>query len=130
MEKLSIEERLRERHPNLMRDVTCGCFCGEGWFDLIDSLLTDIESLNQDKSIKVNQIKEKFGGLRIYLNHYGEDMTIASRISDLINIARAASTTTCESCGTWVKTGPTSGYPNKHWIKTYCPDCRTILDLI
>ena len=84
-----------------MRDVTCGCFCGNGWFKLIDELLTDIESLNPDESIKVDQIKEKFGGLRIYLNHYGEDDKIADQILDLIGMAEVYSTAVCESCGIW-----------------------------
>jgi|LakMenEpi03Aug12_release.lakeMendotaPanAssembly.Ray.scaffolds.fasta_scaffold88584_5 hypothetical protein len=58
--------------------------------------------------VKFDQIKEKFGGLRIY--HYGGD----DYAEGLIDMAEAMSYKICEVCGN-------KGYPNKDgWIKTTC----------
>lgn len=55
------------------------------------------------------QVKEKFGGLRFYVNR-GTDAIYA-----LINMAEVLSLKTCEVCG-----GKPGGESNKGWLKTTC----------
>jgi len=127
MKGKTIERRLKDNHPHLMRNVTYGCSCGDGRFELIDKMLTSIESLNQDGSIRIEQIKEKAGSLYVYVNHYGEDEIIAYKILDLFKSIRKQSWITCESCGICKQS---NRIKDKHWMNTLCQDCRTIFDLI
>jgi hypothetical protein len=62
-----------------------------GWFPLIKDLIEDLIKLGWDK--QVCQVKEKFGGLRFYIN-YGSD-EIFKRISE----AEKLSYKICETCG-------------------------------
>jgi len=102
-----------------------GIETGAGWFDILKSLCYEIkqyeEHLVNESSqrykkdyvpVKFDQIKEKFGGLRIYYSG-GDDF-----IDGLISMAEAISYKTCESCGN-------KGKPNESgWIVTLCEDCR------
>lgn len=62
-----------------------------GWLGIIERLISDLIELGWDK--QVTQVKEKFGGLRFYINSGNED--IWKRIS----LAEQASYITCEKCG-------------------------------
>jgi NADH pyrophosphatase NudC (nudix superfamily) len=114
--------------------MTWGCECGLGWYDILSSLCwmlnkheeniseriairnkyqkpNDESDLNYE-SVKFDQIKEKFGGLRIY--HSGGD----DYIDGLIGMAESFSYKICEVCGE-------RGKPNKGgWIVTLCDKCR------
>lgn len=120
-----------------------GIEIGNGWYDILSSLCWRIqdheenikwqreykEKQNQDIKkdfsieiieederyfpVKFDQIKEKFGGLRIYYS--GGD----SYIHGAISMAEEISYKICEVCGN-------SGKPNKGgWIVTLCENCRT-----
>lgn len=91
--------------------------CGKGWDKLIKPLFDYIESYNQNKNdedkIQVLQVKEKFGGLRFYVNIEPQELT------EMIRLAENASFETCEFCGTTTNVGHTcSG-----WITTCCLQC-------
>lgn len=91
--------------------------CGKGWWPLIDKVAAAIDSFNaahQESSIEVSQIKQKFGGLRIYHHNAPED------IRKLIDEAIEASWHTCERCGA------TEGIITnlEGYRLTLCPDCR------
>lgn len=58
------------------------------------------------------QVKEKFGGLRIYARGYDE------YVSGLLSMADAMSYITCEDCG---KPGKRGG---SGWVATLCDECR------
>lgn len=60
---------------------------------------------------KAMQVKEKFGGLRFYMNYYVEDL------EDLISEAESQSYNICEKCG---KPGKSR---EGGWIVTLCDDC-------
>jgi hypothetical protein len=62
-----------------------------GWLQLIKDLITDLIALGWDK--QVCQVKEKFGGLRFYINSGSDE--IFKRISEAEN----QSYETCEVCG-------------------------------
>jgi hypothetical protein len=85
---------------------------GDGWFDLIWMLSLAIEDeLKQhaDPNFAVVQVKEKFGGLRYYINGPNE------RIHKLVALTERASELTCEVCGGWGKTRRRGC-----WLKTLC----------
>jgi hypothetical protein len=63
-------------------------------------------------SIKISQIKEKFGGLRFY--YYGGD----KYIDGLTSFAESLSYKICEQCGTTINVGSTQG-----WMCVVCEDC-------
>jgi hypothetical protein len=65
--------------------------CDSGWYQLIKDLITDLIELGWNK--EVCQIKEKFGGLRFYINEASDEMH--ARISK----AEDLSYQTCEVTG-------------------------------
>ena len=97
--------------------------CGDGWIPLIEEAKTIIAKYNQKlkeedldtEPLEFIQIKEKWGGLRIYLNYY------VPEIADQIHELESKSLNICEHCGTNknVKRDWTHG-----WIMTLCGKCR------
>lgn len=65
--------------------------CGSGWYELIKNLIQDLLTLGWNK--EVCQVKEKFGGLRFYVNEG------SSEIYDRITKAEQDSYTICEVTG-------------------------------
>ena len=63
--------------------------------------------------VEIVQVKEKFGGLRFYING-GDDY-----IDGMIDLAETMSYKTCETCGSTKNVGRTT----KGWISTICKDC-------
>lgn len=84
----------------------------DGWLPLVKQLIKDLINAGWDR--KILQVKEKFGGLRFYIN-LGSD-----EIFNLITKAEEASYTICETCGTTEKIGTTK----MGWRKTICKDCE------
>ena len=114
--------------------MSFGIECNIGWYDIISSVCYQIKQHEKniaeriaarnkyerenDKSdleyiaVKFDQIKEKYGGLRIY--HSGGD----DYVDGLISLAEEMSYKICERCGC-------PGSPNKQgWIMTLCDKCR------
>ncbi len=85
---------------------------GEGWYDIILPVVEYLDQYNKNSSepIKLIQVKEKFGTLRIYANKSDEEL------NRLINIAENLSSKTCESCG---KDGRIR---SGGWIRTLCDE--------
>lgn len=51
--------------------------CGKGWWPMIEKVASAIDSFNvanPENPIEVSQIKQKFGGLRIYCYNAPEDI--------------------------------------------------------
>ena len=116
---------------------SCMCWgieCNNGWYELLSSVCWRIfqhenniadrvrirneNNKENDQSdldyvpVKFDQIKEKFGGLRIYFSG-GDDY-----VEGIIDMAEEYSYKVCEACGN-------SGKPNKGgWISTLCDNCR------
>ena len=85
---------------------------GPGWADLVRAAYQACE----DADIRIVQVKEKFGGLRIYYEGTRTDRQSDDHVWDLINALEAKSLRTCETCGGRGK--PRSG----GWIKTLCEE--------
>lgn len=115
----SFSKRMEERFPLMFANKYGGFAVGSGWFPIVETLCTNIQShidwRNTNRKerpvveqVVVEQIKEKFGGLRFY--YQGGDETVAG----MVRMAEAWANVTCEECG---KPGErrTGG-----WIRTLC----------
>jgi hypothetical protein len=122
--------------------MSWGCEVGNGWYELLSSLCWRIsqhekniedhkkylarqnKDIQQDFGTKIegdepeyypvkfDQIKEKYGGLRVYFSG-GDDY-----VEGVVGMAEEYSYKVCEVCGN-------SGKPNKGgWITTLCDSCR------
>jgi hypothetical protein len=116
-----LAEEIYQRCPIIYRGVNDGaiknlmCFgfeCRSGWFEIILMLSEAVEKLAREKQDQgvdeeelpiVIQVKEKFGGLRFYVQNASEE------IRDLISMAEQSSYGICEICGSaggLMKAGP------------------------
>jgi len=103
----------KNKYPKLFGDDLISFDCGDGWKDIIDRLLAKI----YDEAIKIDthvvQVKEKFGGLRVYLGRENEF------ISEAIRAAEKEAINTCEHCVAKEKITTEGG-----WLKTLCGQCH------
>lgn len=90
--------------------------CGSGWWSLITETLNSIE--NMGVKVHVEQVKEKFGGLRLYARLDGPE-ELVNKGFDLIGQAEAKSFELCEYCGDAGMLMTT----DSGWFKTLCPSC-------
>ncbi len=102
------------KHP-LLQNVQCGVSVGDGWVPLLDRLFMRIESHVQfnPTPVVVGQVKEKFGGLRVYFDE-SDDF-----VNGLGTMAESVSWMICEDCGARgeLRCGG--------WIRTLCDACET-----
>ena len=82
---------------------------GLGWFTLIKDLITDLIELGWNK--EVCQVKEKFGGLRFYIN------AATSEVHKRISQAEIESMNICEVTGKPGKLRTDIG-----WYRTLCDE--------
>ena len=120
-------KRMEEKYPKMFSQPYGGFAIGEGWWPIIESLCANIQShtdwWNKNRETRpvveqvvVEQIKEKFGGLRFY--YEGGD----EQISGMVRMAEAWASHACEDCGAIGTLG------GKGWIKTLCPTHRAESD--
>ena len=119
----------RDRHKSMQETCMCWGFAhGDGWFEIIDAACADIqnhvdwkrrqhpemtdEEFDAQHQVIAAQVKEKFGGLRFYVDN-SDDYT-----RGVIAMAESMSYRTCEYCGS---PGKQTG---KGWIKTVCESCN------
>jgi len=96
--------------------IVFGFECGVGWFDLLKETFQKLEAYVQENKITgcyVAQVKEKFGGLRIYLSISNPE------INNILDDATQKSYTICEICG---KSGKLQNQVG--WSKTLCVSCN------
>jgi hypothetical protein len=98
---------LIEAHPNLFHppvgapEATQGYpTCGDGWRDLLERLSARIEAAIAEDggSLRVIEIKEKYGTLRFYWRGELPDDS-RMKIEKATALAEARSACTCEECG-------------------------------
>lgn len=110
-----------ERYPELFSEDYCGLEINTGWYTLVDTMCRTIVSYNvfmtkKDpyyEPVKIVQIKEKFGSLRVYCD--GGD----SYIDGMVHMAEEMSTNICELCGKPGKVVITGS-----WLMTRCEEHR------
>lgn len=122
------QKKLYDKYPKLFaqKDMpmsqTCmfwGIECGDGWESLIDFVCEKLSEYDETKKLGIQfvQIKEKFGGLRIYTNISDEF------IEAILDVAEDVSLMTCEDCGRKGKT-----YDFNGWYRTVCKQCKEKYD--
>ena len=87
---MNLYQRLQARYP----ENFAGCFdfsFGEGWDELVEQLTHQI--IARDPNIRIDQVKEKFGTLRYYVDR------ATPEVRALIDAAETASESVCERCG-------------------------------
>jgi hypothetical protein len=92
-----------------------------GWIPLLDRLAEDLIALGWDRSL--DQVKEKFGGLRFYIGTASPPLSrdVRDRIHRRITWAEAESLRTCEQCGAPGR--PTQPGGEGGVVETLCPQC-------
>lgn len=96
--------------------------CGAGWFALLTDLDRDLRALWSD--YRVAQVKEKFGGLRFYLDGLeGTTPAQAEAVRARIAEAEVTASRTCEWCGE-----PGGLRTPQGWALTLCGACATMAD--
>lgn len=96
--------------------IRFGFECGPGWFPLIEKTLIKLVRIARDDGLdrlRVRQVKEKFGGLRIYLSG-GNDRADAA-----VAAAQLQSLKICDLCGGAVL----APLPQTGWVITRCEPC-------
>ncbi len=122
--KPELEKQLVEKYPKIFQMVgstpqeSCmawGLAVGDGWYWIIDQLCKQLQwstDNNNQPQIVAAQVKEKFSGLRFYIDS-GTDAQY-----EVIHFAESLTYGICEYCGSTEDVGQTSG-----WIKTMCAKC-------
>lgn len=109
-------KKLLKDFPSLYKqyywEKTDTCMCwgfdfSDGWFDLIYKLSEDL--LKVCPGCQASQVKEKFGGLRFYVDYCNEEG------HKLIDKAEKDSYKICEICGK-----PGKPREDLGWVKTLC----------
>lgn len=127
--KKELQDKLYEKYPKIFRQkdldkkqtaMCWGIECGDGWYNLIDQLCTNLQENIDHNShtgkypqLEAVQVKEKYGGLRFYT------MNSSSEQDAVITFAEQLSETICEKCGSTINVTQTKG-----WIMTRCETCK------
>lgn len=94
---------------------------GPGWIHIIAKLHNAVFFMNPN--YKLAQVKQKFGGLRYYVDlHFDDDQdpTLPSEVIDiLIRHAENEASKTCEQCGE-----PGTLHKSNYWYRTVCINCK------
>lgn len=90
---------------------------GPGWNDLLREMFDRL--FTQGWNGDLLQVKEKFGGLRVYLAHNFDDNHLARLLLDLVKEYENRSLTICELCGGF----PATVRIYQGWRKTHCDQC-------
>lgn len=111
-------DALRARHPRLLTPIdrwNPRVDVEDGWRDIVCGLLADLEEMSLPE-LRIRQIKEKFGLLRVYVNIDN------AAVRDRIKAAVEASAKICEACG-----APGTLIKVDGWYGVRCPTCRSTI---
>lgn len=105
-------EDLLQKYPELLQNAF-DISHPPGWNPIVESLCSCISSLilfeTEPELFYVQQIKQKFGGLRFYMSQETPQMTEA------IQMAEGACVNVCEMCGE-----PGKHHTVRGWLATMC----------
>lgn len=115
-----LQKKFRQFAPENSRSPYSmfGISCDNGWYQILLNLMTALDRIGWDG--KICQIKEKFGGLRFYVDHYG-DPDITWAVETLIEEAERESFHTCEHCGIRVPWNRRTFWEKSHGQYRYIP---------
>lgn len=109
-------QRMEKSYPKMFSGSYGGFAVGKGWYPILEQLCANIqqhiEFANRHEEVcpqvVVEQIKEKFGGLRFY--YEGGD----EQIHGMVRMAEAWAGIACEDCGSFGKRR------GGGWVRTLC----------
>jgi hypothetical protein len=111
---------LMRRHPRLFEGSGYPTV-GDGWRDLLERALKRIAAAvacdPAGSWIKIVQIKEKYGTLRIYYDSHKFSKNVRAEVDEAIELAEARSACTCDECGAEGRL-----YDSGSWYSTRCAD--------
>ena len=125
-----LSDAFRRDFPHLTADyggdpattsMSAGFAIADGWEPLFRRLLTEIETIRlalppaEAAKVKLLQVKEKWGGLRVYVD------TENDAIQQALDQAEQESFGVCEKCGA---TGEDVFPQGGGWVRTLCSSCR------
>jgi hypothetical protein len=91
----------------------------DGWRDLVETAVERLATILRERpgtSLVIDQIKEKFGRLRLYSHgSYMADAETREREGHVVDLAGARSACTCEICGAEGRL-----YDRHGWLSTAC----------
>lgn len=107
---------MEEKYPKMFANKYGGFAIGKGWYPVLEKLCANIQQhidwANREsevvEQVVVEQIKEKFGGLRFY--YQGGD----EQIHGMVRMAEAFAGSLCEDCGGIGKRRAGG------WVRTLC----------
>ncbi len=120
-----LQQQLYTKYPTIFQDRTksinqsnmaFGLECGDGWYDLIDKLCSDLMA-SKNENVIATQVKEKYGRLCFYVQ------TARDENYKLIYQAEKNSETICEMCG---KPGKNE-VSKTTWYRTRCKEHREMI---
>ena len=100
-----------------------GIETGDGWKPIAQKVVDEIikcnKNLPDDSRIYINQVKEKFGELCIYVSYDNVPKETIDYIDKLIQYAHLEAANTCEICGAKENVG----FRTNGWYTVMCEDC-------
>jgi len=117
----SIRPEFYEKHKYLFElmhverphyPIRWGYEVGKGWIPIIEKFIEKLDEIDTDNVVRIFQIKEKFGTLRLYLEHSTKE---AER---LVDAYETMANFVCEECG-----APGEYRGGLSWVQTLCDDC-------
>lgn len=98
---------------------------GDGWTKLLDNMLGEMQRETQlipgGAIIQMDQIKSKFGGLRVYWSLLSEhDLSkVCERLHNAVTKAEHLAQHTCAKCSAYGSTSQKNG-----WVDPLCSACE------
>ena len=100
-----------------------GLEMGDGWKPIAQKVIDAIQEYNnnspEDSVIYIDQVKEKFATMRIYITYDNVPKETIDRIDNLIKEAEEEAAHTCEECGA----KENIGMRVNGWYTVMCEDC-------
>ena len=100
-----------------------GIETGPGWRPIaqkvIDAIIEYDNNAPEGSVIYIDQVKEKFAMLEIYVTYENVPEDVVERINSMISEARQEASETCEFCGTKENVG----MQVNGWYTVICEDC-------
>ncbi len=103
----AIQDRITEGDPYW-------CWLPPGWHDLVTKLDEELRMIDPDYVL--DQCKEKFGGLRYYVD-FSDQCRSLKKADDIISKYEDLSVQTCDVCGEPGKNNSKNG-----WLATRCEE--------
>jgi len=125
-------DKLIQDYPVVFRHMDTSVISSvpAGWYSIVDDLCSNLTPLLEE-ALQANpessdeplfsllQIKEKFGGLRIYFMMNTKNDDLYMKVQKMIDIAEDASYETCQITGK-----PGALCKNGRWFMTLCEESR------